>query len=159
MSAKGADSAGVYFPPPLLYLIPLFLGIWLRHLDPLIQVSPATAALLKRAGVALGLVAAALLLWALITFWRARTAVIPHRTATTLVIRGPYRLTRNPMYLGLTILYIGVSLWAASVWSLLFLPMVIIVMRVAVINREEAYLARRFGDQYRQYQARVRRWI
>jgi protein-S-isoprenylcysteine O-methyltransferase Ste14 len=63
------------------------------------------------------------------------------------------------MYLGLTILYIGVSLWAASVWSLLFLPMVIIVMRVAVINREEAYLARRFGDQYRQYQARVRRWI
>lgn len=159
MGAQAPDSAGVRFPPPLIYLVPLALGIWLRHLDPLIQVSPAAAALLKRAGIAMVIIAGALLLWALTTFWRARTAVIPHKTATTLVIAGPYRLTRNPMYLGLTILYIGVSLWAAAVWPLLFLPMVIIVMRVAVINREEAYLARRFGDQYRQYQARVRRWI
>ena len=159
MPAEGRDSAGVRFPPPLVYLVPLALGIWLRHLDPLVRVSPAVEALLRRIGAALVVMALTLMFWALTTFWRAGTAVIPHKSATALVIRGPYRLTRNPMYLGLTMLYLGVSLWATAVWPLLFLPMVIVIMRVAVINREEAYLARRFGDQYRQYQAQVRRWI
>lgn len=159
MPAEGRDSAGVRFPPPLIYLVPLALGIWLRRLDPLVQVPPTVELPLRRIGAVLVVVALALMFWALATFWRAGTAVIPHRSATTLVMRGPYRLTRNPMYLGLTMLYLGVSLWAAAVWPLLFLPMVIVIMRVAVISREEAYLARRFGDQYRQYRAQVRRWV
>ncbi|MFI5210728.1 MAG: methyltransferase family protein, partial [Gemmatimonadales bacterium] len=69
------------------------------------------------------------------------------------------RFSRNPMYVGMTLLYLGIALWANSLWPLLLLPAVLVVMRRGVIAREEAYLERRFGDEYRSYRARVRRWL
>jgi len=75
------------------------------------------------------------------------------------VVQGPYRFTRNPMYVGLAALYAGVTLLVNSLWPLLLLPVVLVVIRWRVIAREEAYLERKFGDVYRTYTTRVRRWL
>ena len=105
------------------------------------------------------------LLWLLLTtssfrrFWVSGTSVVPVRPTTALVIEGPYRFTRNPMYLGLLLLYVGVAGWFGFVWPLLLAPVLVWVIGVSVIGREERYLTRKFGDEYRRYEAHVRRWL
>jgi protein-S-isoprenylcysteine O-methyltransferase Ste14 len=106
--------------------------------------------------VALG---AGLSVWALATFRGARTAIRPSRPASTLVAHGPFRLSRNPMYLGLTLLYLGVMPLVNSVWGRLFLPVVIVILHLTIIRREERYLAATFGGAYDEYRRRVRRWL
>lgn len=96
---------------------------------------------------------------ALLTFLRERTAILPHRPATKIVAIGPYRYTRNPMYIGLSLAYCGISLLANQVWPLLLLPGVLATLWVAVIRREELYLAEAFGAEYEEYRRQVRRWI
>jgi protein-S-isoprenylcysteine O-methyltransferase Ste14 len=76
-----------------------------------------------------------------------------------MVVHGPFRFTRNPMYVGLVALYMSLSLFVNSAWPLILLPVVIAVVQRQVIVREEAYLEGKFGEQYRAYKARVRRWI
>jgi protein-S-isoprenylcysteine O-methyltransferase Ste14 len=97
--------------------------------------------------------------WSFARFWRSGTSVIPVRPTTALVIEGPYRLTRNPMYVGLLLLYTGVACWAGLAWPLLLIPVLVWVIGVSVIRREERYLTRKFGDEYRRYQTQVRRWL
>src|SRR5207247_4526818 len=104
------------------------------------------------AGAGVGLAASAIVL-----FRRAGTSPVPIQPTTALVVRGPYRFTRNPMYVGLAALYAGVTLLINSLWPLPLLPVVLGVIRWAVIAREEAYLERKFGDAYRAYTTRVRR--
>ena len=111
------------------------------------------------AGWAAVLVGLALMAWGIITFRRERTAVYPNRPARVLVEGGPYRRTRNPMYLGMTILYLGVTALMNSWWPLLLLPIVLWALSRWVISREERYLAAEFGDVYGSYRERVRRWI
>ncbi len=89
----------------------------------------------------------------------AGTATDPRMPATTLVVGGPFRYSRNPMYLGRTLLYLGLALLANAVWVVAALVPVQIVIHYGVIKREECYLDRRFGDAYRRYRALVRRWI
>ncbi|HEX6629907.1 MAG TPA: isoprenylcysteine carboxylmethyltransferase family protein, partial [Gemmatimonadaceae bacterium] len=84
---------------------------------------------------------------------------IPNRPATRLATGGPYRLTRNPMYVSLAALYLGVALFANSWWPVALLPLVLLVVDRAVIAREERYLAAAFPDEYAAYRARVRRWL
>ncbi|MBA2391346.1 MAG: isoprenylcysteine carboxylmethyltransferase family protein, partial [Ktedonobacteraceae bacterium] len=76
-----------------------------------------------------------------------------------LLVQGPYRFTRNPIYLSMTALYTGIALLANTLWPILFLPGVFFVMTRGVIEREEAYLERKFGSQYVAYKEKVRRWI
>ena len=90
---------------------------------------------------------------------RAGTNVDPYRPATTVVTGGPYRFTRNPMYVGFTLMYVGISAWTNALLPILLLPAVQQLMRRGVIEREERYLERKFGDDYLRYKARVRRWI
>jgi len=78
---------------------------------------------------------------------------------TAIVVHGPYRFTRNPMYVSLVGLYAGVTLFVNSAWPLILLPAVVLLVRRQVIAREEAYLEAKFGEEYRAYKARVRRWI
>jgi protein-S-isoprenylcysteine O-methyltransferase Ste14 len=92
-------------------------------------------------------------------FFRARTTVRPDRAASSLVTSGPYRFTRNPMYLSLTLLYAGVATFYQSVWAWLLLPAVLAYLDRRVIRREEIFLERRFGPDYARYCAKVRRWI
>lgn len=152
---------GVRFPPPTLFVVGLAVG-WLldarvRRLA--IAGSPSIAGILDFAGltlVALGLVLAA---WGALTFLRHKTAIIPHRPASTIVVAGPYRLTRNPMYLGFTTAYLGSALVMNTWWAMLLLPLVLILLDRLVIQREERYLTAAFGEEYVAYQRRVGRWF
>jgi protein-S-isoprenylcysteine O-methyltransferase Ste14 len=149
---------GVRFPPPLLFVAGLGLGAWLDRARPW----PLPAMSSRAALVAGALMLACwlgLMLWAMLTFVRARTAIIPNRPATALVTGGPFRYTRNPMYLSLTLFYLGVTLLLGTVWPLLLLPVVLLVLHAAVIRREERHLDEAFGPAYAEYRARVRRWL
>ncbi|MFI5235581.1 MAG: methyltransferase family protein [Gemmatimonadales bacterium] len=146
--------AGVKIPPPLLYLIPLALSWWLERRWPLPLDTGWPAA--GWVFVALGLLCMAP---AVASFRRAGTAVIPVKPATTLVVTGLYRWTRNPMYAGFTTVYLGGLLLLHSWWTVAFLPLILWAIHVLVIFREERYLESRFGQAYRDYCARVRRWI
>lgn len=155
MHENASGTPGVIAPPPLIYALPLFIGLVLHHFRPLRALPPHWASIAGPLLTGLGLIG----LPAIIAFHRAGTPPQPWRPTTTLVRSGPYRLTRNPMYLGFTLLYLGVSLWVDSLWPPLFLPVVLVVMTRGVIVREEAYLERRFGDSFREYRAEVRRWL
>ncbi len=149
-----ADSPGVRFPPPLLFALGLGLG-WLinRWIPlPLLPLPSLLGWTLIAAGVLLAL-------WAVSLFFRLQTHLIPNRPATTLVVAGPYRFTRNPMYVSLTAVYLGVSVLMESVWALALLPLVLVTIYRKVIAPEEAYLDRRFGAEYGEYKKRVRRWL
>jgi protein-S-isoprenylcysteine O-methyltransferase Ste14 len=93
------------------------------------------------------------------SFRRARTSLVPVRPATALITDGPFRFTRNPLYLGLALLYLGIALWLGVLWPVVLLPALILLVQQIVILREEAYLESRFGEAYRAYRARVRRWL
>ncbi len=99
------------------------------------------------------------MLAAMIQFTRAHTAIVPNRPTTALVGRWPYSMSRNPIYLALAIVYIGVAFFFNTLWPFLLLPLVIIVIQRGVIDREERYLEGKFGSDYIDYKSRVRRWI
>ncbi len=148
---------GVRFPPPLLFVAGFAAGALLHRYRPLglpeaLAGRPALAWTL----VALGL---GLVLWAMATFQRAHTAIIPNRPASEVVARGPYRFSRNPMYVGMSVAYAGLALWLGSLWPLLLLPVVLGVLYRTVIRREERYLTAAFGAPYAAYTRRVRRWL
>ena len=149
MTDDATDNAGVAVPPPLVYALGFGIGYGLDRLKP---VPLGLGWVLAAAGVALAASAIAL-------FRRAGTSPVPIQPTTALVVQGPYRFTRNPMYVGLAALYAGVTLLVDSLWPLLLLPVVLVVIRWRVITREEAYLERKFGDAYRAYTTRVRRWL
>ena len=119
---------------------------WLLHrIWPVALTGPAAAPLRAYLGwgaVALGLF---LMFTGIATFLHARTAVYPNRPASRLVVTGPYRFTRNPMYLGFTLAYLGGTLLLNSVWPLPLLPLVLFALTRSVIRREERYLAAEFG--------------
>ncbi|MEP7085790.1 MAG: isoprenylcysteine carboxylmethyltransferase family protein [Gemmatimonadota bacterium] len=101
----------------------------------------------------------ALATWAVATFKRLQTSIIPIRPARTLAAEGPYRLTRNPMYVSFALVYLGITFVTNAFWPLLFLPEAIVMTYLLAIKLEEAYLSREFGDAYAEYCKRVRRWI
>jgi protein-S-isoprenylcysteine O-methyltransferase Ste14 len=108
----------------------------------------------------LGILAGLLLVgWSLVTFFRAGTAIIPHHPASRLVGSGPYRFSRNPMYVGVTALYVGLAFLFDVAWPILILPFVLVSLFSLVIRREELYLSDEFGDAYTAYRSRVRRWL
>lgn len=149
-----ADSPGVRFPPPFLFALGILLG-WLINkwiVLPALPLPPLLGWTLIAAGALLALSAVSL-------FFRARTHLIPNRPANALVIAGPYRFTRNPMYVSLTTVYLGVCVLLQSLWALVFLPLVLVTIYRKVVAPEEAYLERRFGSDYALYKKRVRRWL
>jgi protein-S-isoprenylcysteine O-methyltransferase Ste14 len=115
--------------------------------------------------VAVVVIVAGLLLWllldgaAMLAFRRAETSMIPFKPSTALVVSGPYRFTRNPMYVGMAALYVALAVALGLIWALILLPIVIVAVDRLVIAREEPYLERTFGDEYREYKQRVRRWL
>jgi protein-S-isoprenylcysteine O-methyltransferase Ste14 len=150
--------AAVRFPfPPLLFAAPLAATLavnrWVHPLPlPASSVVTVAGGVLTAAGVALGMSGVA-------TVIRHHSTVVPDRPVANLVVAGPYRITRNPMYLGLTTAYLGVALWAGSWWPLFALPLSVLATTKLVIRPEEEYLGRRFGAAYERYRAKVRRWL
>jgi protein-S-isoprenylcysteine O-methyltransferase Ste14 len=148
----------VRYPPPLLFVLGIVVGWLLDGTLPLPLASPGTrwARLVGWLLVALG---AGLAAWALTTFRRARTTFIPNRPASMLVTHGPYRLSRNPMYLALCLLCAGAAFLVNTAWILLLLPVVIAVLQRTVIRPEERYLDTTFVSAYDRYRRSVRRWL
>ena len=124
------------------FAIPLDLGALTRPLGWLVV------------GIGLGL-----MLWTMWTFARHRTTVNPFSGASALCTSGPFRFSRNPIYLGDWLILLGVSLLLSTFWPLLFAPLIWFMLRFGVIRHEEAHLEAKFGDAYRGYKARVRRWL
>lgn len=153
-----ADHANVRFPPPLLYLGALIIGVvlgWILHVPGF----GSYRALSLYAGGVLAIAGIALVTTAAGLFRRMGTNVRPTQPSTTLVATGLYRWTRNPMYLGMALLYGGLALLLDSIVALILLPVVLVIIRTQVIAREERYLEARFGDDYRAYKRQVRRWL
>ena len=149
---------GVVVPPPLIFVATLALGVAIDHfVTQWTTLVPAIAryllaALLCLAGIALIGSAVGL-------FRRAGTRPEPWQASSALVLDGVYRFTRNPMYLGMAAIYAAIALILDSAVALLFGIPLILIIRYGVIAREERYLLARFGDDYRRYMSRVRRWI
>jgi protein-S-isoprenylcysteine O-methyltransferase Ste14 len=154
--SKPTDNAGVWVPPPLIYAVLFGLGLLLHRIAPIasVPVVPVRAAALIFLGIGV-----LLLVSSNVLFQRAHTSRVTIKPTTALVVSGPYRMTRNPMYLGLLNVYIGAALWFGMVWALLFVPLVVLALQRLAIAKEERYLEMKFGDAYRQYRAHVRRWI
>lgn len=152
------DNPGVIAPPPLLFLAVLGVAALVERVGRRVPTGLPRAA---RLGLALALLLAAtvLLAGALGRFHAARTNPEPWKPSTTVVADGVYRYTRNPMYLGMTLVYLALALAMDSGVALLLVPALLALVHVGVIAREERYLEAKFGDDYRRYRASVRRWL
>ncbi len=153
-----SDRANVIAPPPLTYVPPLVAGLLLHFLWKPLRFFPEWWI-----GNAVGwpLVVAGVLLsaWAIRTMFRASEDPDPYKPTNAIVATGPYALSRNPIYVSFNLVYVGIAFIVNTVWPIVFLPLGIALLYYGVIAREESYLERVFGDGYRQYKARVRRWV
>jgi protein-S-isoprenylcysteine O-methyltransferase Ste14 len=157
MSSK-PQHAGVHYPPPLIYVAGIVIGSLLQRWRPLpITAGPSMA---RMAGAVLALaIYLAFFGPAFAAFRRARTTIIPNRPAAAFVTTGPYRITRNPMYVSLVALYLAVTLFMNSWWPVALLPLVVMAIDRLVIAKEERYLSDAFPIEYAAYRSRVRRWL
>jgi protein-S-isoprenylcysteine O-methyltransferase Ste14 len=151
-----SDSPGVIAWPPVLYIGGLLLGLVVHFLWPIQPLGPWLA---RVGGVLLLVAGGAFGFWAERTMTHAGTSFRPDRPATTLVTWGPFRYTRNPLYVSATAIYLGVTLLVNALAPFLVLPFLLALLHWGVIRREEYYLEQKFGDTYRDYRLRVRRWF
>jgi protein-S-isoprenylcysteine O-methyltransferase Ste14 len=151
-----SDTPGIRVPPPVYYVVAFLLGVALELVFPTDwpPFGVRLAIAIIGGGAWLALDGAAM-----VFFRRAGTSVPPMKPTTVLVTSGPYRVTRNPMYLGMVFLYVALAFAIGVIWALVFIPAVIVIIDRFVIAREEPYLERKFGQSYRDYKARVRRWL
>lgn len=153
-TSRGARVAPV--PPPLYYVAAFAAGLLLHAVVPLpIGGRPATTI----AGAVIGGLGLVLTVAGVLGVVRHRTTIVPHHPVSTLVTSGAYRWSRNPMYTGLAITYLGGALLAGSWWPVLLTALVLLAVTRLVISPEERYLEERFGASYAGYRSRVRRWL
>jgi protein-S-isoprenylcysteine O-methyltransferase Ste14 len=152
-----ANTAHVIIRPPIAWALAVLAGLALHWLMPLPFMPAAAPA--AWVGGAMFAVALALAVWAIATITRAGSNVPTNMPTTTVVEAGPYRFTRNPIYTGMFLGLVGLAIAFDSLWLLVALVPFALVIRYGVVAREEAYLERKFGDVYRRYRSRVRRWL
>ena len=152
-----ADTAQVVVRPPIAWLLSVLAGLALHWLMPLPFMPPAVSA--RWLGAAVFAAALALFAWAIVTMTRAGSNVPTNMPTKTIVDAGPYRFTRNPIYLAMFFGLVGLAMAFDSLWLLAVLVHFALVIRTGVVAREEVYLERKFGDVYRAYSSRVRRWL
>jgi len=155
-SEKSKDTPRVIAPPPLIYG-GAFLSGYLFHLIFPIQVFPSWSSPIM--GWPLIFLSGVLVIPGIWALKKAGTHVDPYKPTTALVVNGPFRVTRNPLYLSLSLLYTGGSILLNMLSTLLLLPIILAIMHFGVIAREERYLEKKFGEEYLKYKTRVRRWI
>ena len=151
-----SDNPGVIAFPPLIYGSALLIGLVVNNFIP-IQFLVGTFSIWL--GVLLFSVAGPLILSTVIVMRRAQTTFDVQKSTTAIVTEGPFQFSRNPAYLALTLLYIGIASLINSIWVLLMVVPTVIIMQRGVIKREERYLERKFGKEYLRYREQVRRWI
>lgn len=158
MTGDPRRGPGVRFPPPALFVGGFLIGLLANRVAPL-PLGPPSSTARDIAGVLLVVAGIAWVVWGMWTFYRAATPIIPVAPAARIVTWGPYRFGRNPMYTGLGVAYVGLSLMFNVLWSLLILPMVYVALVVFVVRREERHLKASFGNEYSDYCSHTRRWF
>ena len=146
-------------PPPVMFAVPLIIGILLKDRFPLVHPGESTARWLQWLGIGFIAAGVAHALPSVILFAANRTTIIPHGQASTFVRRGAYRWTRNPMYVGLTLVYAGICAITTALLALLLLPIPLLIIDRLVIPMEERHMEEAFGSDYINYKTHVRRWL
>jgi len=152
------DSPGVYIPPPLFYILIFIAGVFIQKKIPLNDTlfkSPAINIL----GIVFFIIALFFSVRSLRQFFKSKNTLILIKPASSLQTDGVYSLSRNPMYVGLTILYLAVTCFLGNWWNIILLPLLLLIVQEYIIKREEKYLDRQFGRQYKGYKLKVRRWL
>jgi protein-S-isoprenylcysteine O-methyltransferase Ste14 len=152
-----ADTSNALIRPPFAWGLAFVVGLGLDWLYPLPFVPASVPSVW--AGCAVFALGFALAIWAIATFRRAGTRVETYKPTSSIVATGPYRFTRNPIYVGMLLGQTGLAIGFDSLWLLVTLVPFYLVIRYGVVAREEAYLERKFGDAYLAYKVRVRRWV
>ncbi len=154
------DTPGLMMPPPFFLLIALALAIVLEWLTGLsFLAAPSLLGVQSWVGLIISVAAFALMVSGVREFKQSGTNVNPFQPALQLVTSGPYRFTRNPMYLGMVILLLGISLMFSLEWGLILTPVLWLAYDRLVVAREEAYLTAKFDQPYREFLTRTRRWL
>ena len=150
------DHAAVKIHPPVLVSLHVLAAFFLNKLFPLPFIFPK---ILEWVGYGLVIIGLGLAIIAASRFMQAHTTLDPHGSVSNIVTGGPYRFSRNPIYLGFVCLLIGFPFIFRNYWGLILSPLLVVLMNRLVIEQEEAYLGKKFGDVYTGYKSRVRRWL
>ncbi len=156
MNVEASSGPGIRIPPPVIYVAALAVGFVLNYLWPM---SPLSGSSRYVIGLGLPLVSLHIMPPVLRRFRRAGTPFDPRKAASVLITDGPYRFSRNPSYVSLTLLYLGVGIILNNGWILLLVVPVLLVMDLWVVRKEERHLETKFGEDYLRYKATVRRWL
>ena len=146
-------------PVPWVFVLAYLVGVALETATGRLTPSPKVDRLATIAGAVLFLIGAVLATWALALFRKARTTTIPGRVSAELVTWGPYRASRNPMYVALALAYLGEAALLKQIWPVVLLPLVLAYLDGTVVPLEETRLEEKFGEAYERYRTRVRRWL
>jgi len=162
-SKKGSSSSKPFqlllrIPVPWVFVLTYIIGAVLQHALPLHTGNRRLPGVSVAGGVIFG-VGATIAAWGLLTFRRARTTTVPGQASSRFVTWGPYRFTRNPMYVGLILAYLGEAGILKQIWPVILLPLTIAYLNWVVIRLEESKLTEVFGEEYNQYRRKVRRWL
>lgn len=157
MQATKAHDTRITIPPPFIFGVPFGVGLILQWIFPLHFPQARGHGLIL--GVLCIVPAVCLLKAAHRAFQRAGTSMLPNQRARALIVDGPFRFTRNPLYVGLILFYAGASFCISAAWPIVLLPVVVIGLRFLAISPEERYLKKTFNGAYHAYMGRVRRWL
>ncbi len=149
------DHPDLPYKPPLAYLLAILVGVLLHRWWPL----PSRPEALLPVGVTSVAIAAATLIWAQVSFRAKRTPLEPWKATRAIVDSGPFAYSRNPVYLAFALTQVGIGLWADRLWIVALVALPVLATATVVVPREERYLRRKFGAEYEDYCARVRRWL
>jgi protein-S-isoprenylcysteine O-methyltransferase Ste14 len=152
------DHPGIYVPPPIVYALTFLVAVFIQKKVP-IDDSLFHLQLAKIVGVGLLIIALFFLIRSLRQFFLSNNTLVTIMPTNSLQTNGIYNITRNPMYLGLAIVYLGISCLIGNWWNIILFPLLLLLIQEYMIKREEKYLERRFGQVYLDYKSKVRRWI
>jgi protein-S-isoprenylcysteine O-methyltransferase Ste14 len=158
MTLPNKEGAKVRFPPPLVFLGAIIAGVIVQRIAAPLSLKVA-AGIRLAVGILIIVCGTNLVISARIWFRRTRQSPIPWKPTPELILQGPYRFTRNPMYVGVTLFVIGLGLTVNNLWISLFAAPALIAVHFIAVLPEERYLADKFGDSYRNLLARVRRYV
>ena len=152
------DSPGVYVPPPLFYVLTFLVAVFIQKRipidDALFRYTPT-----KIIGIVFLISALFFLVRSLRQFLQSKNTLITAKPASSLQTNGIYNITRNPMYLGLAIVYLGITCLIGNWWNIILFPFLLFIVQEYIIKHEEQYLERRFGKEYLDYKTKVRKWF
>ena len=152
------DNPGVYIPPPIIYILTFLTAVFIQKKVPINNMF-FNQRLTKYIGLGFLIIASFFVVRSLRQFFISKNSLVTIKPALSLQTNGIYSITRNPMYVGLAIVYLGISCFIGNWWNIIFFPLLILIVQEYIIKREEKYLVRRFGQEYIDYKTKVRRWL